>query len=43
MLFIVRGMYQLQHIEDINNSERLTDTDILILLKILNSTRAEDV
>ena len=34
-----RGSYQLQHIEDINNHERLTDIDILVLLKILNSTR----
>ncbi|MFY8331938.1 hypothetical protein [Vagococcus carniphilus] len=38
-----RGSYQLQHIEDINNLERLTDTDILIFLKILNSTRVEVV
>lgn len=34
-----RGNYQLKHIEDVNNLERLTDIDILILLKILYSTR----
>ncbi|MDT2849138.1 WYL domain-containing protein [Vagococcus carniphilus] len=34
-----RGNYQLKNIGDISNLERLTDTDILILLKILHSTR----
>lgn len=34
-----RGSYQLKRISDISNLERLTDTDILILLKILHSTR----
>lgn len=34
-----RGNYQLQHSEDINKLEGLTDTDILLLLKILHSTR----
>lgn len=34
-----RGNYQLKHIEDFHDFERLTDTDILVLLKILQSTR----
>lgn len=34
-----RGNYQLKHIEDIHDFERLTDSDILVLLKILQSTR----
>ena len=34
-----KGNYQLKHIEDLSDFERLTDIDILVLLKILYATR----